>query len=255
MNVAYKLPEQAMAPERPGWIPLDISANWNTDPYAYQTEEELMPAGGPHGKTLTYITEILRDFLEKQGLMLLVDTFMLYRDRKGKKQRVSPDLLLMPFRTHTPYSYDLDVEPPPLCVVEVTSPESHLKDLKTNVLFYIGLKIPTYLAIDVVTPQKKLLDQIELHMWQKTTGQIIQPKPDARDFLLIPEMNVKVKAEGQNLIFADAATGKVLHDVGQLKADIQNERQRAEIAEKRVDEERQRAEKMAAKLRSLGIEP
>ncbi|MDM8517419.1 Uma2 family endonuclease [Desulfobacterales bacterium HSG16] len=242
MNIAYKIQESAMAPDRPGWIPPDIIADWDTDPYAYQTEEELMPAGGLHGKILTYTTEILRDFLEKQGLMLLVDTFILYRDRQGNKQRTAPDLLLMPFRTHPPNSYDLDVEPPPLCVVEITSPKSHLKDLKSNILFYMGLKIPTYLVMDAVTPQKQIRDQIELHMWRKSSGQVVQPRPDARGCLLIPEMNVRIKTEGQRIVFEDADDGKLLHDAGQFRIEVLNQKQRADTAEKKKEEERQRAD-------------
>jgi len=68
--------------DRPGWIPAHIGADWDPDPYAYQTEEELMPAGGLHGQILTQIVELLRPHLKQQGLMCLVDAFMLYRDTK-----------------------------------------------------------------------------------------------------------------------------------------------------------------------------
>ena len=131
--------------DRPGWIPAEITHNWDTDPYAYQTEEELMPGGGLHGQLLAYLMELLRATLKARGLMLLMDTFMLYRDKQGIKQRIAPDLLLMPFRFPPPSAYDLDVEPPPLCVVEVTSTKSHFRDLQQKVPFYLGLGIPFYL--------------------------------------------------------------------------------------------------------------
>ncbi len=38
--------------DRPAWIPPQITENWDSNPYAYQTEEELMPAGGLHGELL-----------------------------------------------------------------------------------------------------------------------------------------------------------------------------------------------------------
>jgi len=137
MNIALKINKPAeSANDRPGWIPPEIKDNWDTNPYAYQTEEELMPAGGLHGRLLAYILEILRNFIEAQGLMLLADTFMLYRDSKGTKRRISPDLLLMPFRFPPPSAYDLDTEPPPLCVAEITSPKSRLNDLKNKLAFY-----------------------------------------------------------------------------------------------------------------------
>ena len=38
--------------DRPGWIPPEITDGWNPNPYAYQTEAELMPGGGLHGNIL-----------------------------------------------------------------------------------------------------------------------------------------------------------------------------------------------------------
>lgn len=46
--------------DRPGWIPAEITHDWDTNPYAYQTEEELMAAGGLHGQLPAHIVEILR---------------------------------------------------------------------------------------------------------------------------------------------------------------------------------------------------
>ncbi|MCP4698183.1 MAG: hypothetical protein GY862_15215 [Gammaproteobacteria bacterium] len=114
----------ALTLDRPGWIPPEITHDWDTCPYAYQTEEELMPGGGPHGGLRVYIMNILRVTLEKRNLMLLMDSFMLYRDESGVKRRVSPDLLLMPWRSSEPDAYDLEIERPPLC----------LKDLLANTI-------------------------------------------------------------------------------------------------------------------------
>jgi len=65
---------------------------WDTDPFAYQTLAKLMPAGGLHGQLLTYVTEVVRIPLKKPGLMLLVDTFLLYRNSSNVKKRIGPDL-------------------------------------------------------------------------------------------------------------------------------------------------------------------
>ncbi len=46
MNTALKIPRLAKSEEPvdcPGWIPPEITYAWDTNPYAYQTEEELMP--------------------------------------------------------------------------------------------------------------------------------------------------------------------------------------------------------------------
>src|SRR5438874_719025 len=84
-------PRRVATVERPGWIPPEITQGWDSDPYAYQTEEELMPAGGLHGQLLAYIMELLRHLLEERQLMLLLDVFLLYRDESHTKQRIGPD--------------------------------------------------------------------------------------------------------------------------------------------------------------------
>ncbi|MCP4353198.1 MAG: hypothetical protein GY795_47715 [Desulfobacterales bacterium] len=258
MSTALKIAEPAgydALEDRPGWIPAEITYDWDTNPYAYQTEEELMPAGGLHGQILAYLMEILRDSLGKKELMLLMDTFMMYRDMRGIKQRVAPDLLLMPYRDFPPSSYDLDIEPSPLGVIEVTSPKSHLKDLKDNVPFYMGLGIPTYLAVDAITPKPRLREQIRLCMWRNRRGQGVRVQPDSEGYLLFPEMDIKVKAVGQRLIFSDNITGELLLDSVQLNLFLEEERQKTEQERQRADEERQRAELLAEKLRSIGIDP
>ncbi|MDM8558654.1 Uma2 family endonuclease [Candidatus Parabeggiatoa sp. HSG14] len=215
-------------PERPGWIPSHITENWDTDPFAYQTEEELMPAGGLHGQLLTYIVEVLRIPLKKQSLMLLVDTFLLYRDSNKVKNRIGPDLLLMEDCFPAPSSYDLEISKPPRCIIELTSPDSHFKDLTSNVPFYFGLGVETYLVIDAITPQKKLRESIELHLWQKIKGQPTKIPADSAGYFLLPSMNIKIAAQQHHLIFVDALTGKVLPD-------LEVEGQRADVAEQHAN--------------------
>jgi hypothetical protein len=105
-------PAETTPLDRPGWIPAQMRY-WDPNPYAYQTEEELMAAGGLHGQLLGYLMELLRVTWKQRGLMLLLDLFILYRDENNIKQRVGPDLLLMPLRDPPPSAYDLDEEPPP----------------------------------------------------------------------------------------------------------------------------------------------
>ncbi len=269
MSTALKICETEVFADRPGWIPHDITHDWDTNPYAYQTEEELMPAGGTHGRILNYIVEILRIPLKSKELMLLMDTFMLYRNSEGVRKRIAPDLLLMPFRSSEPSSYDLDKESPPLAVFEVTSPKSHLKDLEENVPFYAGLGITSYLVVDAITPQSRLREQIGLHLWRNKKGLGLRMQPDTEGYFHIPEMNVSVKASGNSLIFKDSLTGEILHDTEQLRQLIEKgqqcaeqekqraeqEKQRAEQEKQRAEQEKQKTELLAAKLRSLGIDP
>ncbi len=239
MNKVLKTPKSTEVPDRPGWIPAEITENWDDNPYAYQTEEELMPAGGLHGQLLAYLMELLRVTLRKRGLMLLMDTFMLYRDTQGIKQRIAPDLLLMPWCFPPPSAYDLDVEPAPLCIFEVTSPNSRLKDLKINVPFYLGLGISSYLVIDAITPRSRLREQIELHVWQQVAGQPGKREVAADGSLPLPEMGLRVKADGQRIRFMDAISGQVLSDSEQLSIALQAERETLQAERQALQAERQ----------------
>jgi len=128
LTPALKITETVSQADRPGWIPADIIYDWDTCPYAYQTEEELMPAGGLHGQLLAYIMEILRTPLEDRERMFLMDTFMLYRNRKGVKQRFAPDLLLMPFRFPRPPRMTWTGSRRPSSWRRSPLPKVHLKD-------------------------------------------------------------------------------------------------------------------------------
>jgi Uma2 family endonuclease len=211
--------------DRPGWIPSGIARGWDTNPYAYQTEEELMPGGGLHGQLLAYLMELLRAALKARGLMLLMDTFLLYRDNQDIKQRIAPDLLLMPLRFPLPSAYDLDVEPPPPGVLEVTSPKSHFRHLQQKVPFYLGLGIPSYLVIDAITARSQLRKQIELHGWQLVDDQPCKMETASDGSLALPAMGLRIRAQGQRIIFVDEVTGEMLCDSEQLNTALQAERQ------------------------------
>lgn len=223
-----------VALDRPGWIPSHITHNWDTNPYAYQTEEELMPAGGLHGQLVPYIIELLRYWLKQQGLMFLFDTFMLYRNAEGIKQRVAPDLILMPYRDEPPSAYDLDVEPPPLLVVEVTSPKSHLADLQHKVRLYTRLAIPAYLVIDAISPRHKRRQEVRLFLWRMEDGELETVYPDELEGFAVPEMGVHLRAEGQKLLFTELETGRVLGDMETERKGREAERQARLEAEAEV---------------------
>ncbi len=226
--------------DRPGWIPPEITHGWDPNPYAYQTEEEQMLGGGPHGRQLAHIVTQVEHILEARDLMLLVDTFMLYRDENNVKQRIAPDLMLVPYQDPPPSALDLDAAPVPRCAFEITSPDSHAKDLTVNDKLYIGhLGIPTYVVIDEIKPNKELRDEIELHVWRNIDGEIRAMPPDEDGRYLLPEMGMWIWAVGQRLHFEDVETGEHLFD-------MKEERSARRTAEVRTEREAQRAEAEAA---------
>ncbi|GAB4578409.1 MAG: hypothetical protein Fur0022_11440 [Anaerolineales bacterium] len=258
MKVSLSSTPPLSPPDRPGWIPPHVLRDWNPNPYAYQTEEELMPAGGLHGQILLYLMELLRHFLEQQGLMMLFDTFLLYRDEKGVKQRIAPDLLLMPFRFPPPSVYDLEIEPPPMLVVEVTSPNSHFKDLQANVPFYRDLGIPAYLVLDAVTRDAQMREPIEAHLWRLVHGEMQKVKPDRKGALTLPEMGLQIFSRQDHIRLIDLGTGQPLRDMEAerrmrraAEQQAKAARQEADAAKQEADAERQARLQAEARLREL----
>ena len=207
-----------------------------------------MPGGGPHGMLLAYMIEILKDFLERKKRGFLADCFMLYRDSQGIRQRVGPDLLVMPLRSPEPSSYDLDCEPPPQAVAEITSPESRPGDMRDKISLYTGLGVPAYLVIDLYTSGGKLRDEIRLRLWRTAAAGVREVRTDAGGWLPLPGTGLKTRALGRELIFADIVTGEVLRSAGQEAALRRQETARAESAEEELG-------KLRAKLRAAGIVP
>ena len=48
--------------DRPGWIPEWVGDDWDPHPYAYQNDEELMPAGHAHGLYIQMLAVMLSLF-------------------------------------------------------------------------------------------------------------------------------------------------------------------------------------------------
>ena len=185
-----------------------------------------MAQGGLHSYILGYIMEILRHFLRKQDLMFLMDVFLLYRTKNGKKERIAPDLQLIHYQFPPPTSYDLDIEPLPKFVAEVTSPSSREMDLDDKPKFYLEqLGISCCLVIETIDENETPLTQFKLHLWRLVRGRMQKIKADAKGGFDISEIGVHVYAIGQQLVFTDLRTGELLSDVEGLMLALKEEKQ------------------------------
>ena len=232
--------------DRPKWIPDHILDDWDTDVYAYQTEEDLMPAGGPHGEVLGDIWGIIKERLRKRNLILLMDTFMLFRDEDNIKNRNAPDLIVVPYQEgdETPSSYDLETDPTPLCAFEVVSPSSKKKDEDSPRFYIEQLGIPSCVIIEHVDRNGKLLKEAKLSVWRQDldTGYAVAVAPNSEGRCWVPEMKMWIGVQGQSTYFVDGETGKLLFDA-------ETERLAREAAEKRI----QIAEKQVQKARTDAV--
>lgn len=226
--------------DRPGWIPEWVGDDWDPHPYAYQTAKKRMPADRFHSLYVQILTEMLSPLLERLGLQAIIDVFIFYRDWEERKQRIAPDLLIAPVVELTPAqmlrSYDLDQEPLPLCVVEVTSASSQVRDRQSKGLLYAALGISEYLLLDIVHPDNpdRLREQIGISLWRLEDGVPQVVTPDAEGYLTLECIGVRLRAEGQRLVAQVVATGELLRTSRELAAALTEAEQSRLAAEQQA---------------------
>ncbi|MEM7533474.1 MAG: hypothetical protein AAF639_14930 [Chloroflexota bacterium] len=206
----------SIARERPAWIPAHINANWDADPYAYQTEEEMMPGGIVHGDGMLGFGNLLKKVLKDSDFQLLFDCFMMYRGKDGVRRRIGPDILLIPAQEEYQMgsSYDSETQPIPVCAFELVSPDGDQKDKKSMRLYLEHLKIPTCILIYLVKDDGKKLPKARIAGWRRNpeTGRADKVRPDAKGRILIPELQIWVGVEGQTVYVQNQMTGEVVYD-------------------------------------------
>jgi Uma2 family endonuclease len=233
-------------PDRPGWIPDWVGDDWDPNPYAYQTEEEQMPAGRYHSRYLKMIIQLLDPLAERLGVYLLVDVFLFYRDWGGRKQRIGPDALIAPAfpeltEEQEARSYDLDVEPTPLFALELTSPESGERDQEAKRELYAQLRIFEYLVLDITDSKGNLRPQIGVTLWQLFDGDYVDVMPDAEGFVMLQSIGIRLRAEGRRLAAQVVATGEWLRTSSELLAALDESEQARQAAEQARQAAEQRA--------------
>lgn len=263
--------------QRPKWIPDHITENWDTDPYAYQTKEDLMPHGGPHGRTRIEALIQLSGPLRRHGLLVLTDIFLIYEDRDEGPNRCAPDLLVVPCQPGDsfPYAYDIRTDPMPICAIEIVS-EFSKEDDKVAPQFYIDqLGIPNCITIDRVDDEGNVADEATVSVWRHSTtiGHATQVKSNCQGQILVPDIFMLACVEGNKVDFFDIFTEELwfdveivrtMHHVAErrkceaLQAQITLERYKRETAEERtkaaqaqVEMKQQQIEALQAQLQAL----
>ncbi|MEM7533052.1 MAG: hypothetical protein AAF639_12805 [Chloroflexota bacterium] len=237
---------QSIARERPAWIPDYITADWDTDPYAYQTEEESMPASILHNDRLSGMHSDVKGIGKERGWLPIMDSFLLYRNEKNVRERVAPDLLIVPSLDEEALmsSYDIETQPTPLCAMEIVSPSSETKDENSHQLYVEYLKIPTSIVIWLVNDEGKFLENPSIGVWHRhpETGRAIAAKSDAEGKYYLPELQLWIGLKDNAVYFVDEVTGETLVDVGTERLMRQAERREREAAQRRAEAERRERE-------------
>ena len=177
--------------DRPGWIPAHITENWDPDPYAYQTEEELMAQGGSHAVVIRIVQDVIEPYVKRLNMMSLSDVFVIFRDENGVLQRnhKAADVMVVPYEDPASRAWYIDKQGPPLITMEVLSDEDEEVASKKDIFIFHGVKC--HVVIDQLDKDGNIGDKVKVRVWGDG-GE--ERKPDAAGYLDLPELGVKFRA-------------------------------------------------------------
>jgi Uma2 family endonuclease len=217
----------------------------------HPTEEDLMGETSVHRRLVTYLAAVLRWLFHEQ-VCAVYENLNFYQTRNYKEYPVAPDLAVI---KDTPFeeirSWPLvRREARPQVVFEILSEETWRKDLKEKLPAYEHMGVQEYFAYD---PNPKPLARAtakRLFGWRRAeqTGLLspLQARRDGR--LWSTELDSWLAPEGVFLRLYDRHGNLRLTEAEAMAQQVETEAEAREAADRR-------AQILAEKLRSLGVDP
>jgi Uma2 family endonuclease len=228
---------------------------------------EPMPEGDKQRRNLSYTTEALRLWFEKQpNVYVSGNLFIRYLQKKAEK-RIAPDtFVVFGMSNEDRVSYKIYEEggKAPDFVLEITSKGTVTKDREQNPLIYRDLGVKEYFQYD---PTGEYLKPTSLQGVRLEDGKYV-----AISASVLPDSTLSLHSEvlgldlqlyaDRGFRFYDPISNQVLRSYGEseqarFQAELERsfEIQARQHAEEIAIQERNEKEKLAAYLRSLGINP
>lgn len=163
-----------------------------------------------------------------------------YPLRGDNRTRIAPDAMVIlgrPRGHRDSYLQWLEDNVPPQVVFEVLSPGNSQKEMLQKLEFYERYGVQEYYEYD---PARNLLEG-----WVRQNGSM-QP---------VPEMNAWVSPRLGIRFVQLADTLEIYRPDGRKFQTFREANRRAETEKRRAEAEKHRADRMAAKLRELGLDP
>ncbi len=239
-----------------------VSGELKLNPTIEYPEEDFepMPEGDKQRRNLSYTTEALRLWFEPQeNVYVSGNLFILYEENKTEK-RVAPDtFVVFGISKEDRVSYKLWDEggKAPDFVLEITSKGTVTKDREQNPLIYQALGVKEYFQYD---PTGEYLKPQSLQGVRLAKGQYV-----AISSSILPNNVLSLHSEvlgldlhlypDKGFRFFDPSSQQILRSYAEAEQERLLEQQARLEAEAIANRERQQKEKLAAYLRSLGINP
>lgn len=218
------------------------------DPEYYPCRPELAIVEGEiHELVIDYTRTVLVDTCPGRAVFARL---AVYWKRGNRDLTISPDVMVTERHPDRKFctSYVTFMDPPILFVMEVVCPGNTGPQLDHKFEIYRKiLKVPEYLLVD---PQRNtlVLYRLRRHRYQPV-------RPDAAGRVWSAECRVWFAWEPDEGLRIYGEDGVLRLPYVEERARAERERRRAETATILAAEERARAERLAARLRELGLNP
>jgi Uma2 family endonuclease len=235
---------------------------------------EPMPEGDKQRRNLSYTTEALRLWFEKQqNVYVSGNLFIRYREENVEK-RIAPDtFVVFGMSNEDRVSYKIYEEggKAPDFVLEITSKGTVTKDREQNPLIYRDLGVKEYFQYD---PTGEYLKPTSLQGLRLENGEYVAIASSilpngalslhsevlGLDLHLYPNLGFRFFDPISNQILRSYAEAEHDRLIAELERSYEQQaRREAEVAKQQAEaialQERNEKEKLAAYLRSLGINP
>jgi Uma2 family endonuclease len=185
-------------------------------------------------------------FIEDETVFVAGD--LLWYPVEGRPDvRVAPDVLVAfgrPKGDRGSYRQWQEDHVAPQVVFEILSPGNTTKEMSRKLLFYNHYGVEEYYIYDP--------DSNELTGLERLEGELTPI--DAIDGWVSPRLGIRFELTISTLNLYDRPGNLFLNPV-QLRQRAERESERAELEAQRAEQEKSRADRLANKLRSLGIDP
>ncbi len=239
----------------------------------HPTEEDLMGETPLHAAVIHYLMSVLHWLFQGQH-GAVYENLNFYQTPNKDEYPLAPDIAII---KGVDYREDIrswrvgKTGPAPHVVLEIASPETWKKDLQEKPSLYAHMGVQEYFAYDPYQPPIRRATTRRLFGWQLDAKRraMVEMLPNTQGWLWSEQLESWLVPEGTSLCLYDheqrlrpteAQAEALLKEQAAEQAAEQAERaqearQAAEQAEKRAEEEARRAQALAEKLRSLGINP
>jgi Uma2 family endonuclease len=230
----------------------------------HPTEEDLMGETPVHAALIHYLMSVLHRLFQGQRCAIY-ENLNFYQTSKDDEYPLAPDIAIL---KGVDYREDIrswrvgKTGPAPHVVLEIASPETWKRDLHEKPTLYAQMGVQEYFAYDPYQPPLLRGTSSKLFGWSLSSNSIRALRPDANGRLWSPLFDSFLVPDGKWLRLYDRdgflrlteaeAAEQARWAEAQARKVAEQARQYEAEARKAAD---QKAEKLAEKLRSLGIDP